>query len=57
MLVLSRKEGESIIFNLPSGEQIIVKLTEYSGQQTKVGIEAPQDVEVLREELLKEKCV
>jgi len=55
MLVLSRNEGESIIFNLPSGEQITVTLTEYSGLQTKVGIEAPKDVKVLREELLNEK--
>ena len=52
MLVLSRKERESIILELPNGEQVIIKLLKYLGQLTQVGIDAPQDVEILREELL-----
>ena len=52
MLVLSRKEGEAIILKLPNGEQVRFVLTEYLGQQTKVGIDAPENVMIYREELL-----
>ena len=51
MLVFSRREGESIILNVPNGGQITIKLTEYVGQQTKIGIETQQEVDVLREKL------
>ena len=51
MLVLSRKEGESIILRLPNGEQIKILLSEYVGQQTKVVVDAPNNVLILREEL------
>ena len=53
MLVLSRKEGESIILNLPNGESISITLSKYVGMQTKVSINAPKNVEVLRRELAK----
>ena len=52
MLVLSRKVGESIILNLPNGEQVRICLNKYVGEQTRIGIEAPQDVQILREELV-----
>jgi len=51
MLILSREEGESIILNLPSGEQVYICFVEYKGKQTKVGIGAPQSVQIHREEL------
>lgn len=51
MLVLSRKVGESIILNLPNGDTVRICLTSYVGEQTRVGIEAPQVVQMLREEL------
>jgi len=57
MLVLSRKEGESIILNLPSGEQVRICLTEYRGEQTRVGIDAPQNVNIVREELLEDQNI
>ena len=44
MVVLSRKEGEAIILKLPNRQHVKVVLTEYLGQQTKVGIDAPDDV-------------
>ena len=52
MLVLSRKVGESIILKLPNDEQVRICLTEYQGQQTRVGIEAPEAIKIIREELL-----
>ena len=53
MLVLSRREGEAIILETSDGP-IRVTLTEYNGQQTRVGVEAPKSVKILREELLNE---
>jgi len=37
---------------LPSDEDIKVTLKEYRGQATKVSVEAPADVVILREELI-----
>lgn len=53
MLILSRKVNESIILYLPNGEQITFTLTDYKGDETKVGIDAPDDVLILRYELIK----
>ena len=47
MLVLSRKLGERVIL----GEGIVVTVTELNGQRVRIGIEAPDDVRVLRGEL------
>ena len=47
MLVLSRKESERIRV----GDSIIVTIVRVSGDKVRVGIEAPPDVLVLREEL------
>lgn len=47
MLVLSRKSGESFIIN----DEIIIKVTEISGDKVKIGIEAPQHYRILREEI------
>ena len=52
MLVLSRKEGESITLKTTTGETVIIALTKYRGSQTKVGIKAPESVKILRSELL-----
>lgn len=51
MLILARREGEAIILKTSDGS-ITIRLTEYNGKQTRVGIEAPKSVKVLREELL-----
>jgi len=56
MLVLSRKEGESIVFNLPNGDQVRVCLIEHIGQQTKVGIDAPADIVVSQEDAPARVC-
>lgn len=47
MLVLSRKCGESLVIN----DEIIIKITEISGDRVKIGIEAPQHYRILREEI------
>lgn len=47
MLVLSRKESERIRL----GESIVITIVGISGDKVKIGIEAPRDVLVLREEL------
>jgi carbon storage regulator len=54
MLVLSRREGEVIVLETSDG-LIRIKLTEYNGNQTRVGIDAPKSVRILREELLDAK--
>ncbi len=47
MLVLSRKSGQRIKL----GDAIRVTVIRVQGDQVRIGIEAPQDVVVLREEL------
>ena len=47
MLVLSRKERERIRV----GDSIIVTIVRVSGDKVRIGIEAPPDVIVLRDEL------
>ena len=47
MLVLTRKLGESIII----GDEIKITLLEIKGGQARLGIEAPQDTTVHREEV------
>jgi len=47
MLVLSRKENERIRL----GDSIVVTVVRLSGDKVRLGIEAPANVVVLREEL------
>ncbi len=47
MLVLSRRENERIRL----GKSIVVTVVRVSGDKVRLGIEAPRDVLVLREEL------
>lgn len=47
MLVLTRKVNEAIRI----GDDIIVRVLEVRGGQVRLGIEAPEDVKVYREEL------
>jgi len=52
MLVIGRREGQSFTLILPNGDVVEVTLKEYVGQETKVSIDAPDDVTILRNELL-----
>jgi sRNA-binding carbon storage regulator CsrA len=51
ILVMTRREGESLGLTLFSGEQITVAPKLIDGGRARVGIEAPQSVRVLRSEL------
>lgn len=50
MLVLTRKQNEGILI----GNDIIVTVINIEGDKIRLGIEAPKNVRVIREELLKE---
>jgi carbon storage regulator len=47
MLVLSRKESQRIRL----GDSIVVTIVKIGGDKVRIGIEAPDDVLVLRDEL------
>jgi carbon storage regulator len=47
MLVLTRRPGESIMV----GESIVVTVIEIKGGQVRIGIDAPREVDVYREEI------
>lgn len=47
MLVLSRKLGEKIVI----GDDIVVTVVKIDRNQIRIGIEAPHDVAVYREEI------
>ena len=50
MLVLSRKQNERIRV----GDSVVVTVVRASGDKVRIGIEAPPDVRVLRDELEQE---
>ncbi|MFP4149830.1 MAG: carbon storage regulator CsrA [Nitriliruptoraceae bacterium] len=50
MLVLSRRLGESIVI----GNEIVVRIVDVRGDQVRLGIEAPRDVQIHREEVFLE---
>ena len=47
MLVLSRKLGEKIVI----GDNVVVTVVKIDRNQIRIGIEAPHDVPVYREEI------
>jgi len=49
MLVLSRKLGEKIVI----GNDVVVTLVKIDRNQVRIGIEAPKDVPVHREEIVR----
>jgi carbon storage regulator len=49
MLVLSRKLDESIVID----KRITVRILEIRGGQIRLGIEAPKEIPVIRQELMK----
>ncbi len=50
MLVLTRKAGESVII----GDDVVVTVLEARGDLIRIGIQAPRDVQVHREEVYRE---
>ena len=49
MLILSRRPGESLTI----GDNIVVTVVSINGNQIRLGIEAPREVRVLRDEIYK----
>lgn len=47
MLILTRKTGQSLVI----GNEIVVRILEVSGDNVKIGIEAPRDIAVHRQEV------
>lgn len=47
MLILSRKLGERIVI----GDDVVISVVEVRGDQVKLGIEAPRNVKVFRQEV------
>jgi len=52
MLILTRRPGETLIIETPAGERIEVTVLEVKGNQVKIGTDAPNDIAIVREELL-----
>jgi len=52
MLVLSRKEGERLMI----GDKVIVTVVKLDGGRVKIGVEAPPERGIRREEIL-ERCL
>lgn len=50
MLILSRRTNQSIVIN----DNIVVTVLEMSGDQVRLGIKAPREVTVHREEVQRE---
>jgi carbon storage regulator len=48
MLVLSRKQGERIVI----GDNIVITVVSMEYGRVRLGIEAPREIEVWREEML-----
>jgi len=51
MLVLSRKLGEKIVI----GDNIVITVVKIDRNQIRIGIEAPHDIPVYREEIAPER--
>jgi len=51
VLIIIRKRGESILI----GDNIKIVVHSISGKYVKIGIDAPKDVSIQREELLTKK--
>lgn len=53
MLVLSRKEGEEIEI----GGEIVITITEISGNRASLGITAPRNLRIIRRELKQKEAI
>ncbi|HDH02980.1 MAG TPA: carbon storage regulator [Actinobacteria bacterium] len=50
MLVLSRREGESVVI----GNDIVITVLEVRGGQIRLGVDAPRSLQVHREEIYRQ---
>ena len=57
MLSLSRYNGQAVHITMPDGRKIIVRVFQIREGRCKVGIQAPSDVKILREEVTDRELV
>ncbi len=50
MLVLTRRQGESIVV----GQNIVITVVEIKGGQVRIGISAPREIQVHRQEIFEQ---
>lgn len=51
MLAISRRAGESFLI----GDNTRIKVVRINGDKVRIGIEAPEEIKVVREELVKKE--
>jgi carbon storage regulator CsrA len=51
LAISSYRPGESILIKIPAGQRIQVAVSGIKGNRVRVGIEAPTELVILREEL------
>ncbi|MGD8853300.1 MAG: carbon storage regulator [Gammaproteobacteria bacterium] len=54
MLVVTRRPGESVVIELPTGERIGVAVLAVKGNQVRLGTDGPEHLPVVRSELVAE---
>ena len=54
MLVITRKENEVVVLQLPNGDEIDIMVTKLCSGKVQLGFDLPDDVELVREELFNE---
>lgn len=54
MLVLTRKNGESLQIVTKNNEVIEITITNVCGEQVKIGFDAPPECRILRQELIED---
>jgi carbon storage regulator CsrA len=52
-----RRPGESIVIELPTGEQITVSVARIQGNQVRLATDAPKHLSVVRKELLEQRSL
>ena len=50
MLVLTRKEGQQVTITTPSGDELVITVTEGN---CRLGIDAPRDYQIERDDMQK----
>lgn len=51
MLILTRKEGDSLLLELHDGSTVEIRVTELTPGQVRLGVEAPDHCRIWRKEL------
>lgn len=54
MLLLTRYLGERIILEYPNGDKVIIEVVTVKYNQVKMGLDAPEHINIVRSELLED---